>query len=557
MIMRSPIAALLWENWRLSRNEAAQRLGLGVLGGSAAMLMFGNGANAAFWILFMLNAFFYMSIARLNGGRFVDGYKPGFPLYLQYSRPVPTVTFVSVAMAYDAVTGAASYLVTAALLMFVFGQPFPLFGMALLIVALHLGMTCIQWSTRSRVIQWIGCLLIAWPVLFMLQNRAPSPHEIEFSPAAYAVMFLVGVASIALTVAGVARQRRGEAVSSLSRPAGSSGYPDWLVSLFRFPCPISSATRAQVWFELKTSGLPSLAMGLGLAVLMFLLFAVSISVEYVRPIAIFSLMVFLPTLLLFVGGNAFGIRRRQGRTYASAFEMTQPYGSARLVGLKLSVRTVCVLIALIAMSVSVWASTSLIGAWGSWMVEGGKDAVPELLAKRQIFADVFAGQMGYSLAAQAFIASVAVALMIALLAALQALRARYPRRMLIAGSLLLLHGLALIALMLARLQQIASAFLVKTVFAVTGWSIVAAMVLATLYLFWSGFAERSLTVRYTSVAVLISAAVATAWLTVLHAFGVQFAGMSAAEAVGLLWPVLLALLASVLAPWSFGRVRHT
>ena len=34
----------------------------------------------------------------------------------------------------------------------------------------------------------------------------------------------------------------------------------------------------------------------------------------------------LPILVFLLGGNAFGIRRKQGRTYLSAFEATQPYG---------------------------------------------------------------------------------------------------------------------------------------------------------------------------------------------------------------------------------------
>ena len=64
--------------------------------------------------------------------------------------------------------------------------------------------------------------------------------------------------------------------------------------------------------------------------------------------------------VLTFGGNAFGIRRRQGRVYASAFEATQPYGTARLAGLKVLVRSVCVLAALVAVGVSVWASLSFI-----------------------------------------------------------------------------------------------------------------------------------------------------------------------------------------------------
>ena len=64
--------------------------------------------------------------------------------------------------------------------------------------------------------------------------------------------------------------------------------------------------------------------------------------------------------VVMLGGNAFNIRWRPGRLYASAFEVTLPCGSAGLAGLKVLVRLVCVLIALIAVGVSVWASMSFI-----------------------------------------------------------------------------------------------------------------------------------------------------------------------------------------------------
>jgi hypothetical protein len=83
------------------------------------------------------------------------------------------------------------------------------------------------------------------------------------------------------------------------------------------------------------------------------------------------------------------------------------------------------------------------------------------------------------------------------------------------------------------------------------------MMFTTVYVCWSGFAERVLTIRYASGAVAISTAFGAAWLTVLHMAGVQLAGMSAMNAVSILSPVLLPLMASVLAPWSLNRIRHT
>ncbi len=549
MISAKPIVALLWENWRLTRVEAGQRIALGIVIGSTVLAKSGNGAIVALWILFTLHAVFYLSIAKLNGGRFMDGYKPGFPLYLLYTRPVPTAAFVGVAMAYDAISSAAGYLLSAAILGFAFGQPIPLLPVALLIVTVHLAYTCIQWSTRSRVVQWIGSAVITLQTLGLLKVHAASPYGFEFSLAEYAVMFLIGVVSIALAVVGVARQRRGDAFATMPRPAASGGYADWLVNLFRFPCPTSSATRAQVWFELKSSGFPALAVGLGVAMVIFLLYAISIPVGIVRPFAVFVAIIAGPTLLVLLTGNAFGIRRRQGRTYTSAFEMTQPCGTSELVGLKVLVRTTCMLIALIAVGVSIWASISLVSVWGT--VAGPGVWLPAELG------DSFAGQMAYSYVAQAVMVTVIVALNVASLAAFSALRARYPRPLLITGSLLLLHAAALILLALAEKRGIASSFLVGTVFAMTGWTLVVAIVSAIIYLFWSGFAERALTIRYASGALLVSAAFAAAWLTVLHTAGVPFAGMSAADVAGVLWPVLLPPLAGLLAPWSLSRVRHT
>ena len=91
--------------------------------------------------------------------------------------------------------------------------------------------------------------------------------------------------------------------------------------------------------------------------------------------------------------------------------------------------------------------------------------------------------------------------------------------------------------------------------------------LATVYLFWRSLAERLLTLRSAVWRLLISAAFGAAWVTVLHAAGVQLvlrvlagvqlAGMSTTDALWMLSPVLLPLTVSVLAPWSLSRVRHT
>ena len=123
----------------------------------------------------------------------------------------------------------------------------------------------------------------------------------------------------------------------------------------------------------------------------------------------------------------------------------------------------------------------------------------------------------------------------------------------------MLYGLALVWLAVGvRVDpETASQFHLDVVYGAMRWIAFAAMVFTTVYVFWSGFAERVLTIRYASGAVAMSAAFGAAWLTVLHMAGVQLAGMSATNAISVLSPALLPLMVSVLAPWSLSRIRHT
>ena len=541
----SPIIALLWENWRLTRIEAAMRLAQNLVFAAGAVILFGAGAKVVFWILIGGSAMIWFSIAKLNGGRFLDGYKPGFPLYLLYTRPVSTSVFVGVALAYDALSSVALYLVCAVLLMFAFGQPLPLFSMVIYLVTCHATYFCVQYATTSRVIQYVGSMAFSIPLFFLLFERVSSPLQVEFSLTENIVMGLVCLVSYGLTVAGVARQRRGEAIAIAPRPAGAGGYPDWLVNMFRLPCPTSSATRAQVWYELKSTGLPLITIGLTMAFAVFILYAASIAIAPVRSAAIAAPIMFgLPILVFLLGGNAFGIRRKQGRTYLSAFEATQPYGTAHLVSVKVLVRTACLLFALITVVTSLWASSSLMSAWDAWVPDGQTvDARLGLLKARQRFGDVFVGLAGHELAVLAIILSIALTLMVAWLAAFKALRTRYPRRVLVTCAVMLVYGLALVALGAASQGGLVSKSLLLAVLEATLWIAAAATVSATVYLFWSGFAERALTIRYVCGAVLIAAV-----------FGAAF--ISGKRAVDIIGPVLVILLVSALAPWSLNRLRH-
>jgi hypothetical protein len=376
------------------------------------------------------------------------------------------------------------------------------------------------------------------------------------------------LASFGLTVAGVARQRRGDARSGI--PWHGVGFPEWLVNLFRLPCPTSSATGAQVWFDLKSRGVPSLAVAALLAIVNPLLFAVSIPFEVARPIVGFFAIVSVLAVVLIFGGNAFGLHWKPGRVYASAFDATQPSGTARLAGLKVLVRSVCMLAAVVAVGATVWASMAFIAVG-----RGGEPLVgyQPLRSWQGAIESAVGALTGFELLALAVVASVGVAVIVASLASFKALAARYlighgakwtdplGLSVYIAGWLLLLHSLVLVPLVLTGYRGVASQavweFLLNVLVWMTRWIDAPVIVVATVYVAWRVFAERLLTLRSAFGAVLVSAAFGAAWVTVLSAAGLQLAAMSTTNAAWMLSPMLPPLMACTLAPWSFNRIRHT
>jgi hypothetical protein len=581
-VMRSPVVAMLWENWRLTRLEAAWKLALGIVAASTVLMLVavvspqpegvdartnepidGFGAAIAFAILIAPHLLsLWLSVSKLKGGR-----SGGFPFSLLFVRPVRTAVLVGVPMAYQAALSATVYLVSALILRSIFDYPFPLLSVAASIAAFHLVSAAADWSPRNQLTGSLGVGAAGLAFMAAFGSRGGAfrldgglqaeafrrwPAQFDFSVAEYALIAAIGLASFGVAIAGVARQRRGETKAAMP---WSGGFQAPRVSWLRFRCPTASATRAQVWFDLKSGGLPVLAIGATLAIVNPLLFAVSVPLEPVRALAV-MIGLFSPVAVL-AFGNAFGIRWKQGRSH-SAFEAIQPQGTTWMASLKVLVRSGCVLAALSAIGVSVWASLSFIAVGEAYEPLRGYE--PLRSWQHAIEAGI-AAMTGYQRAALAIVVSVGVAVMVAARASLGALWTRYPRRMNIAGWLLMLHGLALLVLAMTGYRGKAGsetlwAFALDALVWVTRWIDAPAVVFATVYVTWRTLAERLLTPRAVCLAGLASGVFAAAWVTLLHAAGVELAGLSTIVAGWMLSPVLLPLMASVLASWSLSRVRH-
>jgi hypothetical protein len=545
----------------VTRVEIALRLAIGIVGASAVLAGIAaltprqepRDFSAAVALVFVVFPHFigWVFLSRLIRG------KPGFPFVLLYTRPVRTEVMVGLPMAYLTAVPVAIYLVSALLLRVISGYPFPLLSVAAWIAALNLVYLAINWSTRNLVFVTLAAMLAAMHWLGLAINRLTAeeipdnydwppylwPTRFDIPPTDYVVIGAIALASFAVAVIRVARQRHGVARAAKPRKVASSRFPKWLEDLLR-SCPTSSATRAQIWFELRSSGIWLLAIGLAIAALTPLVYLVA------KPELAVTWTMFSVLAALFVGTNSgFGTQIKKGTLERSDFEATLPVGSARLAGLKVIVRSVCVLAVLIPLVASAWGARSYIAP--------GPGPEPWRSLNRAIVA--VRALTGYEHVALAVVAVIGFVAMGAWHPAFWVLWTRYSRRVKIVTPLLLLYGVALVWLAVGvRVDpRTASQFHLDVVHRAMGWIAAAAIVFTTVYLFWSAFTERLLTLRYVCGALLVSLIFGVAWVTLLRAAGVQLAGMRITDVAWSLSPVLLTMMASVLAPWSLNRIRHT
>lgn len=570
MTLRSPITAMLWELWRVTRVEAAWKLAWGVVVPLIVWIVSqrfesvtDSAASIARVLLYLPHIVGWLSFAALSGA------STGFPLHLHYSRPIRTALMVGLPMAYLTSLTFAIYLVSIFLLSAT-AYPHPLLPAAAWLATLNVAITAIGFSTRSIVIVMLGWTVALFVGGSAIGSRLDSfPKGVDYPLPDYAVMALIGLVCFGVATASVGRQRRGDVSAPIIRTPGS-GLWEWLIDRFRFPCPTSSAAWAQVWMDLKANALPLLTLGVAIAFVMVLVSAVSGPIDAAwnadpdvkcpieecfwaraAPPLFTPLALFLVSVL---GGNAFGIRRRQGRACMSAFQATQAHGTAQLALLKVLVKSACVLAAFLAIGVGAWISIPLLGdpvfiqMWN----------VP-LSSRLPALTRAVATLSGYEQLSLVVVPVVGVVIWVATLAVLGALRVRYSRRVDIAALLVGLYGLVLVWLAVGvRVDpETTSRLHLDVVYRAMEWVAAAAIVFTTVYAFRSGFAEHVLTIRYASGAAVVSAAFGAAWLTVLHVAGVQLSGLSATNAVSIGWPALLPLMASAVAPWSLSRIRHT
>lgn len=292
-----------------------------------------------------------------------------------------------------------------------------------------------------------------------------------------------------------------------------------------------------------------LALGLLSAIVMSLVVTVVIYLgESGDTYVVYSTaaLMFAPFVPLVAGFRVMpGVRRKQGVTYLSAFDATRPVGTARLIGLKVAVTSLAVLMSWIAIGTASWVLPGPLQRVARH--PGAAEFAGDLLEMK---ADFSAGLLSATWVDLALLVAVLVAYVITLIASAGVVRAfflRNARAVLVGGLLAAVYGVGLIyAFATGRVSQSGISAHVSVV--------AAAGVLLAVYAYRRALREREFG-RRGLIAVLtlwsgLSAGVVFFW-------GGAVGDLSVASVPPIALVVLLPLLAAVLAPWSFSRIRHT
>lgn len=485
--------------------------------------------------------------------------RKGFPLPLAYSRPISTPALVGVPMLYFALACALTYALPATLLRVVYGAPLPVVPVAVVLAA---GATVFCVSGWAMSSSWLRSALtvalmlllgapVGWlkPWMEPAATAFPPPlrlDSVQLKPTDYVLIALVAAAAYAAAVGGVGRQRHGAAITPAapaaaptSRPTAAKGmvehFRDIALKLVRVQCPTSSPLAAELWMEIKSRGLPVLAIGLAIAAVMPAMFWLGNRSGWVGALAFIGFGAALP---FFAGISvSFWNRDSSLRAPMSGFEAARPATTAYLAAVQIGVAVASILAAWLLVGVSIWLSLPLF--------KGVVDFAP----MQRALLGTLAQWSVVRIVAAAVAAITIFATFVALLAAVRALSARYGLR-------LWLGVVAIAAYLLAFAFFGAGRPWQAPAIGAHLWVLAVSIPVLTLAAAAYALVARALLPRQ-------AAWIGAAWVVFAAALPLGFAldastlaGLAPAVAAVALAAVLLPLTAAALAVWSLGRIRH-
>lgn len=390
--MRHPAIGLLWHSWRLSRRWYLLILAIALAATLTIMNLSPRGMLpqpvyrehlAPGTVVFSsILALFTTLVAISLGGR------AGFPMRFEFRLPVSTALLVGIPMLALGALCASLYVIPMLTIRLVYGLPMPVLAGAMLVFAVAMLLAAASWATTTSLTRGIALVLavsactrlLTWMQPFHFPNGARAgepvfdPEMLSFTAAQYALLVLIVLTLAALAGLSVRQQRQGESwqwgMTRTQLPGqvrdnggrASESLMDRAGALLQVPCPVSSPWAAELWLECRRLGVPLLALGLLLALLMPILpwmdalFGSRISG---------TLATAAPVALFFTGvGTGIFNRRISSSGYMNPFEGTRPLGTLHLAGIQFGTLGAALTLGTALIGIGLWLSSPLHGDVG-------------------------------------------------------------------------------------------------------------------------------------------------------------------------------------------------
>ena len=419
--MRDIVAIMLWEQSMLMWRGFLLRLGITLALCAVPVLVFENQAHVSEMTAIGLRSWIHTiaALALLSTYNLGQQNIEGFPFRVGFSHPVPNWLLVLIPMGFKSVACWLMYFIPIALGKLVYDMPpFVLLGSLAIIPVTLICLAASWWSTSkgpAKFFSWTLAYLFVWVFLYYFLHF----HEDAFLddvdgffwtytlyPVDYLAFVAVSVAAVAVTVAGVIRQRHGETGIGL----GSTGKPvgaDWFAELYMTNCPTRNARLAELWAEIMSRTMPALVWSLIIAACLPSLWLISNLADSEIAWWLSANLITVPFILC---TPTFGVHLRNGTAHVSTFDATRPVSIGWLTTMKLGVSFVGLTLGVAIIGASAWLAAPLVQGF-----------IEPLLIVKHFLIDYFRATSGIELVASLFVLSVRLLALLALLAAIQAL----------------------------------------------------------------------------------------------------------------------------------------
>jgi hypothetical protein len=311
--------------------------------------------------------------------------RAGFPMRFEFRLPVSTTLLVGVPMLALGALCASLYMIPVLLDRILYGVPMPVVAGAVLVGTVATLLAAASWTTVTNPTRGVALVLavsacarlLAWMQPFHFKNGrragepAFDPDMLSFSTTQYLLLALFVLLLFGVTAYSVGRQRQDERWRlNLARPGarthGTSvsvgALLDRVTDLLRLPCPVSSPRSAELWLECKRLGVPMLALGVLLALLMPLL----PWIDSLFGSQMTRLLATAAPVVLFFTGVGIGIfnRRSASGGYMNPFEGTRGLGTLQLAGIQLGTLGTALVLGTALIGFSLWLSAPLYDDFG-------------------------------------------------------------------------------------------------------------------------------------------------------------------------------------------------